>query len=388
MCVTGKNKQTWPKDEKLNRYEQHCNPAVIIKEINNKDMKIKEVKAFGTNSADAPLKQLNIQRRDVKSHDVEIEILFCGVCHSDLHTVRNEWHGTKYPVVPGHEIVGRVRNIGNNVTKFKAGDLAAVGCMVDSCRECEHCKEGLEQYCDTGNILTYNSPDKHLGSQTYGGYSESIVVDENFVLHVPENLDLAATAPLLCAGITTYSPLKHWGVGPGKKVAIAGIGGLGHMGIKLAKAMGAFVVVLTTSASKAADAKRLGADKVIVSKNDDQMKMNAKSLDFILDTVSGEHNINTYLSLLKVDGTLVLVGAPEKPMAVAAFSLIPYRRSLAASTIGSIAETQEMLDFCSKHNITADIELINIRQINEAYERLLKSDVRYRFVIDMASLKS
>lgn len=347
----------------------------------------KEVKAFGTKAAEAPLNQMNVQRRDVTPHDVEIEILYCGVCHSDLHTARNEWHGTVYPVVPGHEIVGKVTRVGNQVSGFKAGDLAAVGCMVDSCRECEHCREGLEQYCDSGSVLTYNSPDKHLGSMTYGGYSESIVVDEGFVLHVPGNLELAAVAPLLCAGITTYSPLKHWGAGPGKKVGVVGIGGLGHMAIKLAKAMGAYVVVLTTSESKAEDAKRLGASEVIVSKDANQMRRNKRSLDLILDTVSGEHDINTYLGLLKVDGTLILVGAPENPMPVAAFSLIPYRRSFAGSTIGGIAETQELLDFCAEHNITADIELIKIEQVNEAYERLLKSDVRYRFVIDMASLK-
>jgi len=350
-------------------------------------MNVKEVKAYGAKAADALLDPLNIQRRSVTPHDVEIEILFCGVCHSDLHTARNEWHGTVYPVVPGHEIVGKVTKVGNRVTKFKPGDLAAVGCMVDSCRECEHCKDGLEQYCENGNILTYNSPDKHLGMQTYGGYSESVVVDQDFVLRVPANLDLAATAPLLCAGITTYSPLKHWHVGPGKKVGIVGIGGLGHMGVKLAKAMGAHVVVFTTSDSKTADAKRLGADDVVLSKDKEQMKGHARSLHFVLDTVSASHDINTYLRLLKVDGTLALVGAPEKPISVAAFSLIPERINFAGSTIGGIAETQEMLDFCSKHNITADIELINIHQINEAYERLLKSDVKYRFVIDIASLK-
>ena len=348
----------------------------------------KNVKGFGTDGANAPLKSQNIQRRSVTSNDVEIEILFCGVCHSDLHIARNEWHNTVYPVVPGHEIVGKVTKVGNHVSKFKAGDSVAVGCMVDSCRECDHCKDGLEQYCESGPILTYNSPDKYSGSQTYGGYSESIVVDENFVLRVPDNLDLAATAPLLCAGITTYSPLKHWNIGPGKKVGVVGIGGLGHMGIKLAKAMGAYVVVFTTSNSKIEDAKRLGADEVVLSKDVAQMKSQANSLHFILDTVAADHDIKVYLNLLKVDGTLVLVGAPEKPLAVSAFSLIPYRRSFAGSTIGGIAETQEMLDFCAQHNITADIEMINIQQINEAYERLLKSDVHYRFVIDMASLKN
>jgi uncharacterized zinc-type alcohol dehydrogenase-like protein len=346
------------------------------------------VKAYGTEAAEAPLKQLNIERRDVTPHDVEIEILYCGVCHSDLHTARNEWHGTVYPVVPGHEIVGRVSKVGNEVTKFKAGDLAAVGCMVDSCRECEYCKEGLEQYCEPGNTLTYNSPDKYLGAQTYGGYSESIVVDENFVLRVPDNSDLAATAPLLCAGITTYSPLKHWQAGPGKKVGVVGIGGLGHMAIKLAKAMGAYVVVFTTSPSKTEDAKRLGADEVVLSTDEEQMNAHARSLHLVLDAVSAAHDVNAYLNLLKVDGTLVLVGGPEDPLPVAAFSVIPARRSFAGSTIGGIAETQEMLDFCAEHNITADIEIIPVQQINEAYERLLKSDVHYRFVIDMASLKS
>ncbi|MCU7549559.1 NAD(P)-dependent alcohol dehydrogenase [Chitinophagaceae bacterium LB-8] len=350
-------------------------------------LKTKEVKAFGTEAADAPLNQLNIHRRKPKPHDVEIDILYCGVCHSDLHTARNEWHGTVYPCVPGHEIVGKVVSVGDHVTKFKVGDYAAVGCMVDSCRECDYCKEGLEQYCEEGNTGTYNSPDKYLGTQTYGGYSESIVVNEVFVLRVPENLDLAATAPLLCAGITTYSPLKHWNVGPGKKVGIVGIGGLGHMGVKLAKAMGAEVIVFTTSPSKVEDAKRLGADDVVLSKDEEQMSRYTGKLHFVLDAVSAQHDINAYLNLLRVDGSLALVGAPENPLPVAAFSLIPYRRSFAGSMIGGIAETQEMLDFCGKHNIVSDIEMINIQQINEAYERLLKGDVKYRFVIDMASLK-
>jgi len=347
----------------------------------------KQVKAFGTNAADADLQELQINRRKPGAHDVEIEILYCGVCHSDLHTVRNEWHNTIYPCVPGHEIVGKIVRTGDHVSKFKPGDVAAVGCMVDSCRECDYCKEGLEQYCEPGNTGTYNSADKHLGSHTFGGYSEKIVVDEAFVLRVPENLDLAATAPLLCAGITTYSPLKHWNVGPGKRVGIVGIGGLGHMGVKLAKAMGAEVIVFTTSPSKVEDAKRLGADDVVLSKDKAQMKRYASKLHFILDAVSAEHDINAYLRQLRVDGSLALVGAPEHPLPVAAFSLIPYRRSFAGSMIGGIAETQEMLDFCGQHNIVADIEMIGIRQINEAYERLLKGDVKYRFVIDMASLK-
>jgi uncharacterized zinc-type alcohol dehydrogenase-like protein len=347
----------------------------------------KQVKAFGTQAAAAPLNPLHIQRRRPTAHDVEIEILYCGVCHSDLHTARNEWHGTVYPCVPGHEIVGKIVSVGEHVTKFKTGDLAAVGCMVDSCRECDYCKEGLEQYCENGNTLTYNSPDKYMEGHTYGGYSESVVVNENYVLRIPENLDLAATAPLLCAGITTYSPLKHWNAGAGQKVGIVGIGGLGHMGVKLAKAMGAEVIVYTTSPSKVEDAKRLGADDVVLSKDADQMQRYAGKLHFVLDCVSANHNINDYLAQLRVDGTLALVGAPEHPLPVAAFSLIPFRRSFAGSTIGSIGETQEMLDFCGKHNIVADIEMINIQQINEAYERLLKGDVKYRFVIDMASLK-
>lgn len=346
-----------------------------------------EIKAFGTKAAEAPLDQLNIQRRKPTSLDIVIDILYCGVCHSDLHTARNEWHGTIYPCVPGHEIVGRIVSVGDNVTKFKVGDHAAVGCMVDSCRQCDYCKEGLEQYCEPGMTGTYNSPDIHLGSHTFGGYSESIVVDEAFVLRVPENLDLAAAAPLLCAGITTWSPLRHWNVGPGKKVGIVGIGGLGHMGVKLAKAMGAEVIVFTTSPSKVEDAKRLGADDVVLSKDEEQMKRYAGKLHFVLDAVSAQHDINAYLNLLRVDGSLALVGAPEHPLPVAAFSLIPYRRSFAGSMIGGIAETQEMLDFCGKHNIVADIEMINIQQINEAYERLLKGDVKYRFVIDMDSLK-
>ncbi|RQO29656.1 hydroxyacid dehydrogenase [Taibaiella sp. KBW10] len=348
----------------------------------------KSTKAYGTEAADAPLQAMDIQRRTVTPHDVEIEILFSGICHSDLHSAKNEWHNTVYPIVPGHEIVGRVTSVGNHVTKFKVGDLAAVGCMVDSCRECDYCKDGLEQFCEPGNTLTFNSPDTHIGGRTYGGYSESVVVDENYVLRVPENLDLAGTAPLLCAGITTYSPLRHWKVGPGQKVGIVGIGGLGHMGIKIAKAMGAHVVVFTTSLSKTEDAKRLGADEVVLSTDAAQMAQHAKSLHFILDCVSAQHNIDAYLNLLKVDGSLALVGAPMEPLPVTSFSLILGRRSFAGSNIGGIAETQEMLDFCAQHQITADIELIRVDQINDAYERLLKGDVKYRFVIDMASIKN
>lgn len=351
-------------------------------------MKTGQVKAFGTEAPTADLKQLIITRREVTAKDVEIDILYCGVCHSDLHTARNEWGGTIYPNVPGHEIVGRITKIGNGVTKFKVGDLAAVGCMVDSCRECESCKEGLEQYCENGNTLTYNSREKHLDQQTFGGYSERVVVDEDFVLHVPGNLDLAAAAPLLCAGITTWSPLKHWKVGPGMKVGIVGIGGLGHMGVKLAKAMGAHVVVITTSISKVEDANRLGADDIILSTDKEQMKSHRGTLHFILDCVSAQHDINAYLRLLKRDGTLAIVGAPEHPLPVAAFSLIPGRKSFSGSTIGGIQETQEMLDFCGQHNIVSDIELIRMQDINKAYDRLLKGDVKYRFVIDMASIKN
>lgn len=350
-------------------------------------METKNIKAFGTEAAEAPLKTLDIQRRAVQAHDVEIEILYCGICHSDLHSARNEWHGTIYPIVPGHEIVGRVTKVGDHVKGFKVGDLAGVGCLVDSCRECEHCKNDLEQFCDEGNIQTFNSPDKHLGGQTYGGYSQSIVVDESFVLHISDKLELSAVAPLLCAGITTYSPLKHWKVGPGQKVGIVGIGGLGHMGIKIAKAMGAHVVVFTTSLSKTEDAKRLGADEVVLSTDEAQMAVHARSLNFILDCVSAEHSIDSYLNLLKVDGTLTLVGAPMDPLPVTSFSLILGRRSFSGSLIGGIAETQEMLDFCAEHNITSDVEVIGVNDVNDAYERLLKGDVKYRFVIDMESLK-
>lgn len=358
------------------------NPAVSTKQTGTIP-----TKAFATNSAASPLGPFSFQRREPGPHDVQIEILFCGVCHSDLHTARNEWQNTTYPFVPGHEIVGRVSKIGSEVTKFKQGDLAGIGCIVDSCRHCASCSEGLEQYCELGMVGTYNSPDKHLGGMTYGGYSERIVVDENYVLHMPENLDLAASAPLLCAGITTYSPLHHWNVGPGQKVGIVGLGGLGHMGVKLAVAMGAHVALFTTSPKKGEDAKRFGAAEVIVSTDPEQMAKHANSFDFILDTVSANHDMNAYLNLLKRDGTLVLVGAPEKPLEVAAFSLIPQRKALAGSMIGGIAETQEMLDFCGKHGITSDIELIPIQKINEAYERMLRSDVKYRFVIDIASLQ-
>lgn len=347
---------------------------------------MKITKAIGTQADTEPLKIMNIERRDVAANDVEIEIIYCGICHSDLHTARNEWQGTTYPNVPGHEIVGKVTKVGTAVSKFKVGDLAGVGCMVDSCRECENCKADMEQFCDSGATYTYNSDDKKSGGKTYGGYSQSVVVDESFVLKIPINLDLAATAPLLCAGITTYSPLKKWGAGPGKKVGVLGIGGLGHMAIKIAKAMGAYVVVFTSSLSKTEDAKRLGADEVVLTSDKDKLATYAKSLHLIIDTVSAQHNIDEFLSLLKVEGALVLVGAPMEPLPVTSFSLIGGRRSFAGSLIGGIAETQEMLDFCGKHNITSDIEIIKADQVNEAYERMLKGDVKYRFVIDIASI--
>ena len=347
-------------------------------------------KAFAAAGATSPLALTTIPRREPTESDVQIEILFCGVCHSDLHQVRDEWNEvmpTVYPCVPGHEIVGRVTKVGSAVTVFKPGDLAAVGCLVDSDRTCPECQAGQEQFCPNF-ILTYNFPDKHLGGVTYGGYSDSIVVDQKFVLHVPNNLDLAGVAPLLCAGITTYSPMRHWGVTKGKKVGIVGLGGLGHMGVKFAHALGAHVVVFTTSPNKKEDALRLGADEVVISKNADEMEKHTGSFDFILDAVSADHDINAYINLLRRDGNLTLVGAPNKPLAVAAFALIMGRRSLSGSPIGGLAETQEMLDFCGEHNITADVEVIPIQKVNEAYERLLKSDVKYRFSIDMASLKS
>jgi alcohol dehydrogenase (NADP+) len=345
-------------------------------------------KAYSAASAKSPLASTTIPRRHPTEHDVQIDILFCGICHSDLHQVRNEWSSvmpTVYPCVPGHEIVGRVTSVGSEVTRFKSGDLAAIGCMVDSDRTCPECQAGLEQFCPNAT-LTYNAPDKHLGGITYGGYSDTIVVDERFVLRVPPNLDLAGTAPLLCAGITTYSPLCHWGVTKGKKVGVVGLGGLGHMGVKLAHALGAHVVVFTTSPGKKDDAVRLGADEVVVSRNADEMKRHVGSFDFILDAVSADHDINAYIQLLRRDGNITLVGAPEKPLAVSSFGLIFGRRSLSGSPIGGIPETQEMLDFCGAHNITADVEVIPIQKVNEAYERLLKSDVKYRFSIDVASL--
>lgn len=344
-------------------------------------------RGYGTHSATTPLALFEFQRRAPGPKDVQIEILFCGVCHSDLHQVRNEWKGTTFPVVPGHEIVGRVVKVGKEVTRYKAGDLAAVGCMVDSCRTCSDCREGLEQFCQGPATYTYNSPDPILGGQTYGGYSDQIVVDQDFVLRVSDKLDPAATAPLLCAGITTYSPLHHWEVGSGQRVGIVGLGGLGHMGVKLARAMGADVSLFTTSPGKTADAKRLGADEVIISKNAD-MSRHKNRFDFILDTVAAPHDLDAYLQLLKRDGTLCLVGVPDHPHpSPSAFNLVIRRRSIAGSFIGGIKETQEMLDFCAEKGIVSDIEIIPIQQINAAYERMLKSDVKYRFVIDLASLR-
>jgi uncharacterized zinc-type alcohol dehydrogenase-like protein len=345
--------------------------------------------AYSSASAISPLVRTAIARRDPTEYDVQIEILFCGICHSDLHSVRNEWSEfmpTVYPIVPGHEIVGRVTKAGSAVSKFKPGDLAAVGCLVDSDGTCPECQAGNEQFCPN-MTLTFNSPDKHLGGVTYGGYSESVVVDQRFVLRVPSNLNLAGAAPLLCAGITTYSPMHHWGVNKGNKVGVVGLGGLGHMGVKFAHALGAHVIVFTTSPGKKDDAFRLGADEVVVSRHADEMQKHAGSFDFILDAVSADHDINAYINLLRRDGNLTVVGASPKPLAIAAFGLIMRRRSLSGSAIGGIAETQEMLDFCGKHNITADVEVIPIQKVNEAYARLLKSDVKYRFSIDMASLK-
>ncbi|WOJ90781.1 NAD(P)-dependent alcohol dehydrogenase [Methylocapsa polymorpha] len=342
---------------------------------------------FATSGSTEPLSPFTFNRRDPGPTDVQIEILYCGVCHSDLHQARNEWHNTVYPCLPGHEIVGRVTKAGAEAARFKAGDLVGVGCMVDSCRTCPSCRAGFEQYCEKGFNPTYNGQEKTIGGPTFGGYSNAIVVDESFVLRVSDKLHLAAVAPLLCAGITTYSPLRHWKVGPGQKVGIVGLGGLGHMGVKFSHAFGARTVLFTTSPGKIKDGKRLGADEVVISKDPEQMAAHASSFDFILDTVAASHDVSQYLNLLKRDGTLVQVGAPELPLAVPVFSLIFKRRNFAGSLIGGIAETQEMLDFCAEHGITSDVEVIPIQQINEAYERMLRSDVHYRFSIDMNSLK-
>ena len=349
-----------------------------------------KAKAYSAASAVEPLVPDTIERRDTTDQDVRIEILFCGICHSDLHTVRDEWSSimpTTYPCVPGHEIVGRVVEVGAAVTTFKEGELVGVGCLVDSDHSCDACKLGVEQFCPEGTF-TYNWPDKHLGGVTYGGYSESIVVNESFVLRIPTNLDPAGAAPLLCAGITTYSPIRRWGDIKGKKVGVVGLGGLGHMGVKFARAFGAHVVVFTTSPSKKEDALRLGAHEVIISTDAEEMQEHVGTFDFILDTISADHDINAYIGMLGLDGNITLVGAPEKPLPVSAFALLFGRKSVSGSLIGGIAETQEMLDFCGKHDITSDVEVIPIQKINEAYERMLKSDVKYRFSIDMASLKS
>jgi uncharacterized zinc-type alcohol dehydrogenase-like protein len=347
-------------------------------------------KAVAAQSQTSGMAPINIPRRTPQPKDVQIEILYCGICHTDLHFVHNDFAAmlpTTYPCVPGHEIVGRVVKTGNKVKKFKEGDLAGVGCMVDSDRTCEACRSGEEQFCANQPVFTYNAPDTHLGGVTYGGYSQSVVVDEDFVLHVPKYLDLAGTAPLLCAGITTYSPLKHAGIKAGKKVGVVGLGGLGHMGVKLAAAFGAHVVVFTTSPNKAGDAKRLGAHEVVNSKNNDDMLKHANTFDFILDTVPAKHEIGPYINLLKTDGTLGFVGAPNEPLALDVAPLLFGRKKIAGSLIGGIRETQEMLDFCGKHNVTADVEMIGVQQINQAYDRLLKNDVKYRFVIDLGSLK-
>jgi alcohol dehydrogenase (NADP+) len=352
-------------------------------------MNTTQVKAYGAADKDADLKELNINRRAVSEKDIEIEILYCGVCHSDLHTARNDWGGTLYPAVPGHEIVGRITKVGSEVTKLKVGDLAGVGCLVGSCSTCDSCKNDLEQYCSNGWVGTYNGPDKHLGGHTFGGYSEKVVVDEHFVLKVPANLDLAAVAPLLCAGITTWSPLKHWKVGKGSKVAVVGLGGLGHMAVKLAKGLGAEVTLFSRTPDKIQDAKDLGAHNVVISTDEDQMNAVTGEFDLIIDTVPNIHDINPYVATLNYSGTIVLVGylGPLDPF-LNTVPMIMGRKSIAGSLIGGIAETQEMLDFCGEHNIVSEIEIIKMQDINKAYERMLKSDVKYRFVIDLASLKA
>src|SRR5690606_18848700 len=346
-----------------------------------------EIKAYGAHSATEELVPLKIERRELEPKDIAIEILYCGVCHSDIHTARSEWGPARYPVVPGHEIIGRVVGVGNEVKKFKEGDQVGVGCMVDSCQHCEACEEGLEQYCENGATLTYGSPDKILGGHTFGGYSEKIVVDESFVLRIPENLDLSKAAPLLCAGITTWSPLKHWNVKSGDKVGVIGLGGLGHMGIKFARAMGAHVVMITTSEKKGEDAKKLGADEVLISKDAEAMKAHASSFDFLLNTIPVNHDVDPYLNLLKLNKTMVLVGAIEPLSNVNGGTLIRKRRNLAGSLIGGIRETQEMLDFCGEHQVLPEVEMIDMQEINQAWNRVVKADVKYRFVIDMKSLK-
>jgi uncharacterized zinc-type alcohol dehydrogenase-like protein len=349
-------------------------------------MQTKKTKAYGTTSAAEPLKEMLIDRREIQAHDVEFEILYCGICHSDLHQIKDDFGGTMFPIVPGHEMVGRITAVGNHVKNFKVGELAAVGCIVDSCDHCEYCNDGIEQFCDEGTTYSFNSPDKYLGGATLGGFSKTYVCHDRYVLRMPEFEDLAAAAPLLCAGITVYSPLKHWQAGPGKKVGILGIGGLGHLAVKIAKAMGAHVTVFTTSPSKVEDAIRLGADEAVLSSDNEKMQQFARSLHFILDTVSAKHDVNTYLNLLRHDGSVVLVGLPPESLEIGAFNVVMGRKSFSGSNIGGIAETQEMLDFCFEHNITAETEIINIQDVNTAFERLEKGDVKYRFVIDMNSL--
>jgi uncharacterized zinc-type alcohol dehydrogenase-like protein len=346
------------------------------------------VKAYAAQSRSAPLAPFQIPRREVGEHDILIEIAFSGICHSDIHQVRDEWGGSVFPMVPGHEIVGKVARAGKAVKKFALGDVAGVGCFVDSCRACDPCRRGLEQFCEKGAAFTYNSTEMDRRTQTYGGYSTQIVVDEAYALKVAPSLDLAGAAPLLCAGITTYSPLHRFGVKGGERVGVVGLGGLGHMGVKFARALGAHVVVFTTSPGKKEDALRLGAHEVVLSRDAGEMRKHAGSFDFILDAVAAPHDVNAYVQLLRRDGNLTLVGAPEKPLPVAAFGLIFGRRSVSGSSIGGIPETQEMLDFCGQHGITADVEVIPIQKINEAYERMLRSDVKYRFSIDMSSLKA
>ncbi|MBS0894265.1 NAD(P)-dependent alcohol dehydrogenase [Tatumella sp. JGM130] len=348
---------------------------------------IKSVKAVGAKAEKSPLREFSIRRRGLLADDVEIEIMYCGICHSDLHQIDNDFGASVFPMVPGHEIVGRVISVGASVTHFKPGDYAAVGCIVDSCGSCPACERDLQQFCEHGTVLSFNTPDKYLGGMTYGGFAQTYVCKESYTLKMPHFEDMAAAAPLLCAGITVYSPLKHWQAGPGKVVGILGIGRLGHVAIRIAKALAAEVVVLTTSEQKVADAKRLGADDAVLTTDTEQMKRYAGKIDLIIDTVSASHDVNQYLKLLAIDGSVVLVGLPAEPIEIAAFNVVKGRRSFAGSNIGGIHETQEMLDFCAKHNITADIELVNVARINDAFSRLKKGDVKYRFVVDMSTLK-
>ncbi|PAU93610.1 hydroxyacid dehydrogenase [Aliifodinibius salipaludis] len=345
------------------------------------------IKAYAAHDSEADLEPHNIERRNTKDDDVKIEITYCGVCHSDIHQVRNDWNNSQYPVVPGHEIIGRVTETGKNVEHFKEGQLVGVGCMVDSCQHCKHCKNDLEQFCEEGAVMTYNGPDKHLGGHTLGGYSEQIIVNKEFVLDIPDNIDTKAAAPLLCAGITTWSPLSHWNVQKDDKVGVIGLGGLGHMGVKFADALGAEVVMITRSPEKADDAKRLGADEVLISTDQEQMSEHQGSFDFLLNTIPVGHDLDPYIQLLSIDATMVLVGAIEPLEEMHGGGLIGGRKRVAGSVIGGIKETQEMLDFCGENDITCDVEMIDIQNINEAYERVVNSDVKYRFVIDMQSLK-